>query len=268
MKRFTETGKWRDPWYRKLSSRAKLLWGWLTDNCDNAGVIDLDLESASFDIGETIEPNHVAELESRLERLKSGKYWIVKFIPFQYGKLSPNCTPHIRVIELLQAHGIDYPTNTQPSTTLVPTILHKGSPPLGRVVTTLQDKTRQEEDKEEDKKGGAGGDGGWGTLGIIRERLNRMFGRKPTDPWSYEDEHALATVCRRPDAVFELGEIQKFKDSLPPADAKFSGFPKTLGKLLDGWSGAIDLARAVPSATPERRLPGRDSRGVIMDGNL
>lgn len=51
MKRFTETTKWDDPWFRKLTPAAKLLWQWMLDHCDGAGVIDPDLELASFQTG-------------------------------------------------------------------------------------------------------------------------------------------------------------------------------------------------------------------------
>ena len=51
MKRFTETNKWEDPWFRKLKPEMKLLWSWLLDSCDNAGIIDADIELAAFQIG-------------------------------------------------------------------------------------------------------------------------------------------------------------------------------------------------------------------------
>jgi len=51
MKRFTETEKWRDPWFRKLSAGAKLAFLYIIDNCDNAGVWTADKELADFSIG-------------------------------------------------------------------------------------------------------------------------------------------------------------------------------------------------------------------------
>lgn len=99
MKRFTETTKWRDPWFRHLSPTAKLLWSYLTDNCDCTGLIDLDIEAASFDIGAEIDQKHLAELESRTQRTKDGKIFVPQFIPFQYGVLSEQCPAHKSIIK-------------------------------------------------------------------------------------------------------------------------------------------------------------------------
>lgn len=109
LKRFTETSKWRDPWFSELSSPAKLLWLYLCDICDNAGVIDLSLRIASFDIGATVNEKHLAELKDRVQRLPSGKLWIPKFVGFQYGILTPSAGIHRNVIALLKKHGITYP---------------------------------------------------------------------------------------------------------------------------------------------------------------
>jgi len=75
MKRFTDTDKWRDPWFRKLSAGAKLAFLFIVDNCDNAGVWDADMELANFSIGMEIPWEKVREsLGERLEVLKSGKW--------------------------------------------------------------------------------------------------------------------------------------------------------------------------------------------------
>jgi len=110
MKRFTETQKWADPWYRKLSPPAKLLWQWLTDNCDNAGVIDPDFELAQFQIGLPMGIDTLSELGERVEKLECGKYFIPKFIGFQYGELSSECKAHNPVFASLEKHGLNgYP---------------------------------------------------------------------------------------------------------------------------------------------------------------
>lgn len=109
LKRFTATEKWNDPWFRALSPTAKLLYSWLVDHCDNAGVIDPDFSLASFQIGDKIEEKHISELESRLQRLPNGKIWIPKFIGFQFGTLLASSKVHCSVIRLIRQHGLDYP---------------------------------------------------------------------------------------------------------------------------------------------------------------
>lgn len=106
MKRFTETNKWDDPWFRKLSPTAKLLWSYLTDKCDCVGLMELDIDAATFHIGSKVDESHIAELESRLQRLKNGKFFIPKFIPFQYGKLSAECRAHGPVFKAIDLHGL------------------------------------------------------------------------------------------------------------------------------------------------------------------
>lgn len=135
MKRFTETEKWRDPWFRKLSAGAKLAFLYIIDNCDNAGVWTADKELADFSIGMEIPWMKVLEaFGERVSVLPSGDWLIVRFVEFQFGKLSKDCKPHLQVIRLIEKHRVS-----------------KGYP---KGFETLEDK---EEDKEKDKKGDARG---------------------------------------------------------------------------------------------------------------
>lgn len=107
MKRFTETSKWSDPWFRRLPSRVKNLWCYMHDNCDSAGVIDLDLELASFLITEQVTSDDLVLFGDRIVLLENGKIHIPGFIPFQYGTLSKTCKPHKSAFDSLARHGID-----------------------------------------------------------------------------------------------------------------------------------------------------------------
>ena len=105
-KRFTDCDKWRDPWFRRLSARAKLAWQWLLDNCDAAGVIDADWELASFQIGEEVSESILSELGDRIAVLPSGKLFIEKFVLFQCGALSRSCKAHKPIFESLEKNGL------------------------------------------------------------------------------------------------------------------------------------------------------------------
>lgn len=107
MKRFTETDKWRDPWFRKLSAGAKLAFYYIVENCDNSGVWTPDTELADFSIGMAIPWDKVKEaFGNRLLILSSGDWLMLKFVSFQYGQLSPDCKPHLQVLRLIEKHRV------------------------------------------------------------------------------------------------------------------------------------------------------------------
>jgi len=140
VKRFTETTKWQDPWFRQLSPTAKLLWLYLTDNCDHAGFIELDVASATFHIGSSIKEKHLTELASRLQQRPNGKFFIPTFIRFQYGKLSAECKPHLRVFAVLERHGVDL--------NQIETEMQRVSEGYPKGIHTLEEKTIQEKTRE------------------------------------------------------------------------------------------------------------------------
>lgn len=116
MKRFTETDKWRDPWFRKLSAGAKLAFYYIVENCDNSGVWTPDKELADFSIGMAIPWDKVLEaFGDRIQILSNGDWLIKKFVQFQYGELSETCKPHLQVIRLIQKHTLSkgYPKSSE-----------------------------------------------------------------------------------------------------------------------------------------------------------
>ena len=84
----------------------------MLDHCDAAGVIDLDLDLAAFQIGGAkgiYTLSHtlcdtLSEIGDRMETLPCGKRFIPKFIPFQYGKISADCKAHNPVFQSLEKH--------------------------------------------------------------------------------------------------------------------------------------------------------------------
>jgi len=105
-KRFTETQKWDDPWFRALSPDAKLLWFWIVDKCDSAGIIEPDFALCEFQTGIKKAIEKLPELESRIGTLNNGKLIVIKFVEFQQGKLSHDCKAHKPIFDSLKRNGM------------------------------------------------------------------------------------------------------------------------------------------------------------------
>ncbi len=110
IKRFTETNKWADPWFRALPIEAKCLWLWILDNCDCAGIIEIDMGLAEFQIGAS-KPlqSPLQALGDRVE-MHGSKLFVPKFIRYQYGnELNLANTAHRGVIRRLELAKIPCP---------------------------------------------------------------------------------------------------------------------------------------------------------------
>jgi len=84
MKRFTETDKWEDPWFRKLPGVHKLVFIFLIENCNNAGFYELDIDHVAYLTG--LEKRHVEGALKALERGiqgASGWVWVKNFLRHQ-----------------------------------------------------------------------------------------------------------------------------------------------------------------------------------------
>lgn len=140
-KRYTATEKWDKAWFRKLSPRHKALWQYLCDRCDQAGMWEVDFDSASHFVND-VKPITEADLKvfgARLERYSTDKIWIVDFISFQYTELSDKSPAHKPIFKLLSKYNL----------------LHRV---LSRLSNSLLEKEKEtEEEKEMETKGGAGG---------------------------------------------------------------------------------------------------------------
>jgi hypothetical protein len=142
MKRFTDTAKWSDPWFRRLSAPAKMLWFYILDHCDNVGIIEIDLELASMDCGIKITNKTLEEIGERVETGIAGKHIVPKFVGFQIGKPSDSCAAHKKVIKAIEDNNLELDSlgYHYPKARLLDD--------YAKGINTLKDK---EEDKEEDK---------------------------------------------------------------------------------------------------------------------
>jgi len=103
MKRFTDTEKWLNPWYRKLPPKFKLFWNFLCENCDTAGFWEIDFEYASYMCGDIINPDEALDYlnQGKIRVLPIQNYWwIIDFLPFQYSNLKEDSkSPYIISIQ-------------------------------------------------------------------------------------------------------------------------------------------------------------------------
>ena len=107
-KRFTETGKWKKKWIRELSPEMKLFWFYLLDNCDHAGIWEVDIELAAFQIGIELDESIILNTFNRkIVTFKPGKWFIPKFIDYQYGELNKSNRAHLSVIKILTKYGLN-----------------------------------------------------------------------------------------------------------------------------------------------------------------
>jgi len=142
-KRFTDTEKFIDPWFRRLPSKHKLLWDWILCSCDHAGIITIDLEFVEMVLKEKFSDGDLDQyFKDRVLRLKEFKYFIPKFIDFQYGKLNPESRVHASVVERLEKEGISFNTLELGRNYTLPI-------PYEYSIDTTKDK---EKDKDKEKK--------------------------------------------------------------------------------------------------------------------
>jgi hypothetical protein len=101
-KRFTDSEKWKHQSFRDKCPKCKLFWIYLLDNCDYAGIWQVDFNLASFCIGESLNVEFIKQsLKDDVVVLDDGKRWFIpSFIRFQYGRqLSKKQQVHQRVIK-------------------------------------------------------------------------------------------------------------------------------------------------------------------------
>lgn len=106
-KRFTDTDKWKKPFIKSLDAPYKLLWFYILDDCDHAGIWQADFDVASLRIGFPVdEKTAVEKFGERMQKISAGKFFLPDFIFFQYGVLNDKNRLHVSVINILNKNGI------------------------------------------------------------------------------------------------------------------------------------------------------------------
>lgn len=241
-KRLTETEKWSDRWFRRLSSTQKLGWLYLLDVCDCAGVAQIDDDLSEFQIGCRVDwPSLVAASEGRIEELPNGKLHVLRFIDFQYGNLDYTKGSGIAkgVQKRLEHHG-----------------LWKGFPKGSGTVPSTVRGTVKDKDKDKDQVKDQGGCGGefarWWAV------FPRKVGKRAAQR-AYEK--AVSEIRSRGEPgsdsphEFLLGRLSQFAES-DKAKGDFCPYPATW--LNEGRYDDDPAAWGNSSAEPEVKPLSRE----------
>jgi hypothetical protein len=105
----TDTDKWKKRFLRELKPQHKLLWFYILDDCNHAGIWDVDIEVASIRVGEELIYDMLPQafLDKIVIFDNGDKWFIPEFIDFQYGELNPNSNVHKSVIALLEKYNLE-----------------------------------------------------------------------------------------------------------------------------------------------------------------
>tara|TARA_Y100001951_G_C11279539_1_gene264370 strand:+ start:199 stop:999 length:801 start_codon:yes stop_codon:yes gene_type:complete len=165
-KRYTESEKWKSRWFQELHPKMKLFWLYILDQCDHAGIWDVNVELASFQLGGKVTEKELLEVfADKIEVIDDGSRWFIpKFIVYQYGELSESNRVHSSVRRKLEKYNCIKPL---------------ARPLLGSLA---KENDVKEKDKDKD------------SLSIIKKRLIKRLESFTDDVYTHSDKHSKNTL--------------------------------------------------------------------------
>ena len=229
-KRFTDSEKWDDSWFFNLKDKDKLLWIYILDKCNHAGIFRVNLPAINL----YLEGNYTIQdikdiLKNRVYSINGEKFFVKKFIDFQYGVLNDNNRVHNSVIEILKKEGLFK--------------VYK----RGLIAPKEQDKDK---DKVKDKE--------------KEERFEEIYKKYPnTDGGKMALKHFMASVNTDKDwaninkALTNYLSCQKVKD----------GFVKNASTWFNNWKDWIEFNEAKKLQNRQRiRTGSTEFKGGVRVG--
>lgn len=102
-KRMTDTDKWKRAWFCELSSKAKIVWFYILDQCDHRGVWFVNFKLMSQQVGfKVCKTSFEKWFSDKILAVDCDKYFIPSFVDFQYGKLKSENRAHSQVISFIE----------------------------------------------------------------------------------------------------------------------------------------------------------------------
>lgn len=111
-KRFRDSNIQDEDWYIILPMEYKLLWDFICDKCDHAGIwkpnlVKFTAFNATVDLEKALEHFNDDESDPRLIKLENGKFFLPGFFVFQYGpKLNLKNSVHLSISQIYYKNGV------------------------------------------------------------------------------------------------------------------------------------------------------------------
>ena len=154
-KRFTDTDKWKDEWYTDLPNDYKIIWQYLLDTCDNAGIYKRNIKLLNIMCNTNVSDTDILNaFKLRVTPISDEKWIINKFCVFQYGPdfLESKNKAVISVVNKLIENNL-YQSSTNTLSIPYPSPINTLSIPYGYPMDTPKEQEQeQEQDKEQDKE--------------------------------------------------------------------------------------------------------------------
>ena len=83
-----------------------MVWVYLCDNCDHAGIYDINLNLMSFQTGEKVTLTEILNAFGDKIKVRQTKLFLPAFIEFQYGELNPGNKVHASVLSKLASFDL------------------------------------------------------------------------------------------------------------------------------------------------------------------
>lgn len=100
-KRFTDTEKWKDEWYLSLSNDYRIIWQWLLDNCDHAGICKRSIWLLNTMCRVDLDEEKLIAIMSGRVVAVGDNWFIPKFLKFQYSTLHSKKPAIVSVVKRL-----------------------------------------------------------------------------------------------------------------------------------------------------------------------
>lgn len=233
-KRFTATEKWEDPWFCGLSATEQLFWVYLLDKCNHAGIWQVNWPLVKFHIAGFA---YTAEsFLGRITELSAEKWFIPKFIQFQYGTLNPTNRAHASVLAMLEKEG--------------------AYKPLARSLQGDKDKDKEKDkdkvkDKDKDKEGGVGE-----TKGVPVGAFESVWGMYPRKLGKHEARrHFGAQVKTTQDFLDIQNAIERFKIDLRKKGTEEEFIPHGSSWFNNRWRDWISYSGVSIRPVPVPQAP-------------